>query len=82
MIAEILLSVGNGKKEQLYREPFLFDPNDANIIYAYRSQATNSIIIHLGMGGEISITFNQEIWDRLVDRFANKGNKMGFKKDS
>lgn len=63
------------KKAQYYEAPFLFDPLDINIRYAY--PIGESIRINF-MGDIVDINYDKNIWDTLERRFMPNKKLTGF----
>lgn len=64
------------KKPTYYESPFLFDPSDNNIRYAYPIGEA----IRINFGGEIiDIDYDKSIWTALEQRFSPQKTTTGFK---
>ena len=64
------------KKAEYYEHPFLFDPQDINIRYAYPIGE----YIRINFGGEIiDVDFDKKVWEALEKRFTPNKVTPGFK---
>jgi len=77
MKGEITISTTKNKRTRNKQEPFLFDPLDSRIVYAYKMSATKLMAMNIG-GEEINLAYNKDIWDALERRFCPPTVQMGY----
>ena len=77
MKGEITITTTKNKRKTNQQEPFLFDPNNVNIVYAYKMSKAGMMAVYIG-GEEINLAYNQEIWDALEKRFCAPSVKPGY----